>query len=116
VAQSTPPVAEGEVRAVVEPEVFALRDAGIVAVVEIAADEDENGEAEAEAREPVARGNFEDHIPHFQVHIPYNHGHAAGPFLEVAAGEEEYGMREEGYAVEHWCMPNVDGVEGEAAD
>jgi hypothetical protein len=101
-------VVEGEVLEVVKLEVFALRDVGTVAVVEIVVDEDENGEAEAEAPEPVALGNFGDHIPH-------SHGHTAGRLLEGVAGEE-YGIGEEGYAVGHWCMPNVDEVEGEAVD
>jgi Xaa-Pro aminopeptidase len=108
VVQSTPRVVEGEVQGVVKLEIFALRDVAIVAVVELAADEGENGEAAAEAREPVAQGGFWDHIPH-------SHGHTAGPFLEVAAGVE-YGIVEEGYAVGHWCMPNVDEVEDEAVD
>lgn len=51
--QSTPPVVEGEVREVVKLEICVLQDVGIVAVVEIV-DEDENGEAEAEAPERVA--------------------------------------------------------------
>ena len=106
--QSTPCVVEGEAREVVKPEVFALRDVAIVAVVELAVDEDENGEAAAGAREPVAQGSFWDHIPH-------SHDHTAGPFLEVVAGEE-YGIGEEGYTVGHWCMPNVDEVEDEAVD
>ena len=103
--QSTPRVVEGEVREVVTLEVFALRDVAIVAVVELAGDEDENGEAAAEAREPVAQDDFWDH----------SHGHTAVPFLEVVAGVE-YGIVEEGYAVGHWCMPNVDEVEDEAVD
>lgn len=106
--QSTPRVVEGEVREVVTLEVFALRDVAIVAVVDLAGDEDENGEAAAEAREPVAQDDFWDHVPH-------SHGHTAVPFLEVVVGEE-YEIVEEGYAVGHWCMPNVDEVEGEAVD
>jgi hypothetical protein len=107
VVQSTPRVVEGEAREVVKVEIFALRDVAIVAVEELAADEGENGEAATEAREPVAQGGFWDHIPHI-------HGHT-GPFLEAVAGEE-YEIGEEGYAVGHWCMPNVDEVEDEAVD
>jgi len=102
--QSTPPVVEGWVREAVKLGVFGLQVVQVVAAVE----EDENSEAEAEAPEPVAQ----DNLGSFGGHTL---GHTAGPFLEVAAGEE-YGIEEEGYVVAHWSKPNVDEAEGETVD
>lgn len=102
--QSTPPVVEGEAREAAKLGVFGLQDVQVVAAVE----KDENGEAEAEVPEPVAQDNLGSFVGHIL-------GRTAGPFLEVAAGEEcEIG--EEGYVVAHWSKPNVDEVEDEAVD